>query len=796
MSSAAPSPASISTESSISDALSSIIETADVLTDLLGDFVDIPSSPASVALPLELPICKALRLPSKTLKLSRKTVKRIHKRYNAKVDHLRQVAQEEYEKISRSVDHTTLESIAELLQNSFKTSVNLVVDHAKRCAHEAHQLTQRRPKAVKPGPAPTVKRPFDKTFVAIFEYIFDTPRGRYIRMKDKQRLAKLSGMSYRQIAVWWQNRRARSKKKATAGQTVGTMTLEKALAKLQAEREKAKPSTALTHREIIIRTRYKLPLDDDEEDEPAEEDLEEGLCPRDQAELELRQLYANGTLPNLDVCNPPPGSFPDIFKQKIYPDCHFDAPIWPRIRPASLPTTLDVPVLDFEVSQLAELLDNNLELVKTEKVFVRRKIKFRLPLPPQIQAAIRRRDACRIRATIAPVSSPIEESPRTQPETEDTDLSPIPIVVTSEAEEARSQIEVQVTTNGNAEVESAEAHDSVNQLADGLAQANMFSNYNSPTGDQAPGDVSADPQDQYEDDWKYARELALHGSSYAPPSSDSPSALRDPMEAIPILGSDIAYFRIRTQHPAYDIEPSLSAQDMSLPFADPQLDDQMTQQALRMALRDIGWEGQIPPCTLFDPITRSTPANIAPDPVEPILEQLAEQAAVEKGDLTLSEVAYAHHEFDLALFADPCNVLGQAQTVPSSWDRDASIAWAQANYPNVSVDTYLGPTLRQYDPQGPSLPFALSDLNDKPEHFDHPMPAALYTWEPTIPTTLFTFEGKPIPEHDPNLKWETIIDYFEGHIQKAERKEARWAKRQNWPISSTDPRSMLQYLNL
>ena len=38
--------------------------------------------------------------------------------------------------------------------------------------------------------------------VAIFEYIFDQPDGKYISTTDKRRLAQLSGMAERQITVW------------------------------------------------------------------------------------------------------------------------------------------------------------------------------------------------------------------------------------------------------------------------------------------------------------------------------------------------------------------------------------------------------------------------------------------------------------------------------------------------------------------------------------------------------------------------------------------------------------------
>ena len=41
-----------------------------------------------------------------------------------------------------------------------------------------------------------------KLYVAIFEYIFDTPGGNYLRMKHKSRLAQMTGMTYRQISVW------------------------------------------------------------------------------------------------------------------------------------------------------------------------------------------------------------------------------------------------------------------------------------------------------------------------------------------------------------------------------------------------------------------------------------------------------------------------------------------------------------------------------------------------------------------------------------------------------------------
>ncbi|KAG8756131.1 hypothetical protein FRC14_003331 [Serendipita sp. 396] len=661
---------------------------------------------------------------------------------------------------------------------------------------------------------------FDKSVVLLLEYIFTNQGRKYPTVEEKKQLQAQTGLTYRQIAVWFQNRRARQKKRGEKGLELPAIDIESAVA--QIERQQIVQTAALIPKErqrihliqVVARRETRLI-----------HELPEDLGPnqRDIQEADIRRQMDKRELPSIDNWTPSPNGFPKPFEMPDYEMPTFDTVEYPRQLSKTSPSshTVTTPVSSDDFDQLSELFDR-LTVQHSKIVTFKRRHHIVMTLPEDQNLASRIRQKVQSLATQQESEGGIEVWLANRVvydlrELEDSLQLQAQIISPNAAQDhveqdiflQEAQVSHQVSRNATTD-QSTQPQPNQAIPAVSSSTADVSTESAAPparfTRRRTRSRRQVDPAPD-----TVQQEATISPVSTVPPVSSVPfsnGAASSSVESLQTVGSSIGLNTPQFSSPELPPEiPDIEILDYASVFGDKQevlslplefdvlegvpMTNEKLDEALKMTLTELGCPEQY----VEKSFVRIHQAQIQEVPYIDIWANMYEGSAANPGfpspmDPELAtDPAYTQGP-------DPYGSLTTTKTSPSSWDRDASIAWAQANYPNVSVDTYLGPTLRQYDPQGPSLPFALSDLNDKPEHFDHPMPTALYTWEPTIPTTLFTFEGKPIPEHDPNLKWETIIDYFEGHIQKAERREARWAKRQNWPLSSTDPRSMLQYLNL
>ncbi|KAG8830281.1 hypothetical protein FRC17_005106 [Serendipita sp. 399] len=775
-------------DSPLSDLAASATELSDFL-DNLG--VSPSASKPRKTRKLVLPQGPKPEARLRKLHLPNESVEKISEVYNTQIQCFRDAILQEHETISQASPKAAAQ-IGKGLKQMFKSTTKFMCDNVIESATDALDLMIQQ----KPERAPQHRPPFNKAFTPVFEYISSHHSGYSPSRAEKQFLARCTKMSVKQISTWFQNRRARFRKKVREGKPLPKPpSLEETLTTLRGIMEKQNTSDPKVHKTITFkRKKTYFIIEDDELPEPNSKEL---------YEMKIRMQYQTGILPNLDYLEVPEGSFPDPFEQPLYdPDFWFPTPIWDRDPscPTNAPAVAQTqPVTEDEMEDLLSKFAN-LELYRQQEVIEKRKVTFLLPLPPTIQEALKKRKQLKKKRKVARQEANWRKVQRMQEEDDEIfgQLFEQPQPVTDDTNtQPQVQIEPEMVAKRRSQI--------IPRLCEKIS--GLF--IRKPKKRLPVISLETNEQEGEETDEEDDNDTSA-GSSRAPSASSSSESLPlvqekkelvipiDPIKLLPTLNSSITSSYITSGNAATDPETFMAKDEwVDNPLLiDIQLDDQMLNQALRMTLRDMGWEGTIPPCTLFDPITHSTSANVSAGSGEPILEQLLEATAHLNTDLTLPDTAHTSTDYEPGIFVDPARSLVPTQSTPSSWDRDAAIAWAQANYPDVSADTYVGPTLRLYDPLGPSLPFPLSDLNDKPEHFDHPMPSALYEWEPTHPTSLFTFEGKPIPEHDPNLKWETIINYLEKLIQKDQRREIRWAKRQRWPISSVDPRSMLQYLNL
>lgn len=158
---------------------------------------------------------------------------------------------------------------------------------------------------------------FDTRWVPVLQWIFENTAGRYPSQKQKRMLARNTTLTYRQITVWFQNRRARQKKRDAM---IGA---RQSPTETQPESITDSPEHAFddgiewTYKNDILVPRYhpdgRLP------------------CERDIFEEETRQQFISGEIDNpLTSCKKTPYSFPRPAVHRWYEPCKFPTTEWPR----------------------------------------------------------------------------------------------------------------------------------------------------------------------------------------------------------------------------------------------------------------------------------------------------------------------------------------------------------------------------------------------------------------------------------------------------------------------------------
>ncbi|KAG8829465.1 hypothetical protein FRC17_006532 [Serendipita sp. 399] len=809
-------------------------------------------------LPLTLGTPPNLALSLRSLGISKSTIRRICQVYNDRIASMRETTIAQYRSAEMTLSsHNTQLRLADTFIEAFNRSVRDLHDQAIDAAIDTLAITSEQVTSAStsstsgrsfsgqssnpgssssgssdenfeiaakstPSAAATGAQVFDKSVVPLLEYIFTHQGKKYPTVEEKKQLQAQTGLTYRQIAVWFQNRRARQKKRGE-GEDLNPLAIDIESTIAQIEQQQIMQTAAVIPKEkqrihlvqIVarreIRDIHELP-----------EDL--GPNPREIQEAEIRRQINKGKLLGFDRLKPSPNAFPKPFEMPIYDYPTFDPVEYPRKPFTPLQSAPPAPpVSDDELDELSSLFDR-LSVDHSKVITFKRRHHIVMTLPENQDLASRIRQRVQSLATQQASEGGIEVWLANR------------IVYDLRDLEDSLQLQAQVNSPNAAQ-------DDINQeqLSQGT-QANHETSH-----DVAPAQYTQLPPTSTNPTQSTSTSAAAASTtSAAPPATASRRRTRSRRQVVSVperAQPEVTTLPVPTEPPvpsspyhhsaASGSTDSLQTVDSSMElntprFSTPGLPPEVPDIEVLGYADVFGDKREVLSFPLEFDIMESVPiTNESLDEALKMtltelgyLEQYVEKSFVRIHQAQIQEIPYANiHEDAIANPAilssldpidpefatnpayiqdpDPFGTLSQSKKAPpSSWDRDAAIAWAQANYPDVSADTYVGPTLRLYDPLGPSLPFPLSDLNDKPEHFDHPMPSALYEWEPTHPTSLFTFEGKPIPEHDPNLKWETIINYLEKLIQKDQRREIRWAKRQRWPISSVDPRSMLQYLNL
>lgn len=753
--------------SSKTTALKSILNVASTLTELLDSFsasvlppVPQRPQPKSRPPPLALPRTRTLHLPLSRVSVPARVSQEFKSIYLAKVQQLRRVAQDEYNNLCRSLNGSDLANVAKLLRTSYRASEDYFAQQAIDACLDAHALaTNSQPVQTSNQP----KKPFDRTIVAIFEYIFDQPDGNFLDPVDKRRLADLSGMTDRQITVWFQNRRARTKQKMTAGKFTEPMTLDKAMVKLRADCEKARLAKikATAFQTIVFKKTEKVLID--EAEEPVDEDT---ICIRDQLELDLRHQYATGALPNLDMIKPNPSSFPQPFVMPEYAEPRFTVPTWPRTSPKHTSEPIK-PVTKQEVDDLAARLDDVVELRRTRTETSRRSVTFPLPLPAIVQEAVARRDAARIRDnkkpnSMAPQLHPADEANRVKIQ-----------ALTSNAEELlksnlkRDQVQIrgpqiisdrvighlndQMTGMGleHQAYVAPPLPPSIDTLATELSQADI----NKQHPESESSDTDQESGSEFWDD--SVRPEAIEVPSLSSFLNAETDAQPDEME----LPYDLVKAPETRINPA-DYPPILHTGLDCIPLDDTLMDSHSMNEALKMTLKQLHWKGPLP-ANIDEPLIFSHVPSLAAHPADARLILLEALSRGQEEEVRLLEDASLMDigrdiMFDPSMIPDPTpppasasepfpyfaysadtsvlpyqvndlgdNSLPFALSDPTlqygTWEGSAldqlyhqdhaSLPFAVVNPAaqlSINVDTSAQPTFDQYfDPQGSALPFAL-----------------------------------------------------------------------------------------
>ncbi|CCA75978.1 hypothetical protein PIIN_09978, partial [Serendipita indica DSM 11827] len=419
--------------------------------------------------------------------------------------------------------------------------------------------------------------PFNKAFTPVFEFIYSRMTGSIPTEAEKKHLAKLTKMSIRQIDVWFQNRRARMRKRVREGKPLPQApTLEQTLNAFRrlVERDSTN-STGLFKKITFKRKRTYIVEEEKKENQP---------CPRDLYEEKIRLQYERGVFVNpLDEFDEPEDSFPAPYEGPSYDmDVEFPAPQWDRLPQAEGPPRSHKRVSNEEIYDLANHLER-VQLFATQQVMEKRQVTFLLPLPPRLRATIRERKRAKAQRKAARA--------RAEAEANAEDAAVV----------ARAVARAAVLGNPPQEQPQAQFYEAAapnSQVVSKLCNRVSGLRLGKPKRPKIPvirvlddgtledaGTETSDGEDDKEED------------------DIRPRSPLDLMEILPSL-NETAILRPTTgRHPAASFEPYfIIEEEEDQPENEFRLDDELMQEALRKTLQECGYEAD-PPMEIQETIT-------------------------------------------------------------------------------------------------------------------------------------------------------------------------------------------------
>ncbi|CCA75920.1 hypothetical protein PIIN_09916, partial [Serendipita indica DSM 11827] len=571
---------------------------------------------------------------------------------------------------------------------------------------------------------------FDKTVIALLEYVFNRQNG-YPSVGEKKRIQQETGLTYRQVAVWFQNRRAREKKKKAEGRVPVPVDAEAAIAQIEDEQaheavvSAPDPTPVKRQRIHFVQTVYRT---EEWEVEDILTDEDWAPCLREVEEEQIREMIRNNELPGLDSAEPPASSWPAPFVTPRYEWPTFPPPEWPRTPKEALSEPELPAVTSEDVDELTDMFAKfSPDIIKTFKYKRRHHIVITLPDDPEMARKVKRKIASiatpvqsdgpipmwvakRSVSLLAELEADLQVSKihaETPPAVSEAPQEPAPLVIPTwgdlQAQISATQQERQVPAIV------------VTPPTSRAPQAQVFSD--EPSSDEQ----SSSPNTPRDEDADLPDHPALQDSE-SMPASDT---IEDPMKILPFIGDITAILWPKSgQHPAASYHPHiLTKETRQVPI---ELDDNLMNEALQRTLRECGIEPVTDPVMEDErPLVYTRGLSLVPKVAAPVLAEIDRLAGDNNEPLIPLEAHMAQEGYNDLV--DPYRILvddGPEPLPPAAYEPTRRRRKPRKEKPTEIADIGGIPISDLFDPQGMPLPLAL--LEAAP--YTTPMAQAIYDY--------------------------------------------------------------------